>query len=82
MRMRIVGEGEGEGVEDLSSRKLSFSTFLSIDICTIFVFDVFIFDIFAFGVIRWNQMINNIRGLIMKTKYLNIIYEVSIPIVE
>ncbi len=39
---------EGEGVEDLPLRKLSFSTFLPIGICTIFVFDVLIFDIFTF----------------------------------
>ncbi len=47
---------EGEGAEDLPLRKLSFSTFLPIDICTIFVFDVLIFDIFAFDFIRGNRL--------------------------
>jgi hypothetical protein len=46
---------EGDGLEDLPLRKLSFSTFLPIENCTIFVFDVLTFDIFAFDFIRGNR---------------------------
>jgi hypothetical protein len=65
---------EGEGVENLPLRKLSFSTFLPIDICTIFVFDVLIFNIFTFqhfcyrlyeGGIKWAARVGSRTFLLL-----------------
>jgi hypothetical protein len=55
MRLRRERSSVSEGAEKFPFGKLSFSTFLSVDIYTIFVLGICIFDIFAFNVIRGNR---------------------------
>ncbi len=42
--MGVGTDSEGEVERDFSFHKLSFSTFIPLDICIVFVFDIFTFD--------------------------------------